>query len=397
MHSFQTALADILAAIPIPDSDVISTRDAFGRTLAETLTVPRNFPDTALAAVDGYAFCLHDQPGYRRQGTVAAGQIPDFRLEPGTCAAVMTGAPVPDGADGMARIEDCREEAGMVVPDHPVHPGDLINLPAGEAKAGQSLAAAGRIVRGGLYPALFYAGIPQVRVFRRPRIGMLSTGDELCDIDEVVTRGQVFNTNRYILETLLKPLYLTIHRFLQISDEEDITRRALVDLATDCDLIISSGGVSMGRFDYIKKVFLETDFRPFIQGTAIKPGRPLMVAEREGKLFFGLPGYPTAFLTNGLLYLVPAIKKACGRTDCDHRWVKATLTTPMRARPGRQSFNRAILELTADGWTAADPGSQTTSHFLNFAAVNGLVMMPVETGSLKAGTIVQALPFDLSF
>jgi len=395
MLSFDEAQKAILKAVSAPTAETISVRQALGRVLAEELTVPRDYPDTRRSAVDGYAICKGGGAEFKQVGVVAAGDLPEFVLEPGQCAAVMTGGTVPDGADCVVMVEDCVEKKGIVKTNVELEPGALINEPGVEACMGAPLARPGLRINRAVYPALFYAGIAEVKVYRAPRIGILVTGDELREVEAGPARGQVFNTNRYVLESFLDSIGLECEFQTSVPDEETATRQALEEMAKKCDFIISSGGVSMGRFDYIKKIFHDADFSLVVDRTAIKPGRPLMVAERGGKLFFGMPGYPAAFLTNALLYLVPALKKACGRTDYPHRLLNARLTGPMPSRKGRLYLNRAILELVEGEWTAREPGSQKSSHFLNFAKVNGLALLPPNVGKLDAGEMVKVLHLDL--
>jgi molybdopterin molybdotransferase len=395
MLSFEQAKKIILEAVPSLETETVSVREALGRVLAEKLILQRDFPDVRLSAVDGYAMKFGNGSEYKQVALIAAGYLPDVTLEPGQCAAVMTGGMVPEGADCVVMVEDCDEEDGIIKVRTKPDLGDMINEPAVEAAVGTSFMMPGTRINRAIYPAFFYAGIPKVKVYRRPQIGVLITGDELREVEAGHKRGQVFNTNRYILESFLDSIGVDCEHEIHVPDDEKATRRALDGIADKCDFIVSSGGVSMGCYDYIKKIFLETDFSLLVRETAIKPGRPLMVAKRGGKLFFGMPGYPSAFLTNALLYLVPALKKASGRIDYEHRWIKARLATPMRSRRGKLYLNRAVLELANGEWTARDPGSQKTSHFLNFADANGLVLLPEAVEGLKAGSEVRALHFDL--
>lgn len=153
----------------------------------------------------------------------------------------------------------------------------------------------------------------------------------------------------------------------------------------------------MGRYDYVKKILREGDYRLAVEGTGIKPGRPLMVAQDKdgGRLFFGMPGYPAAFLTNCLVYLVPALKKSSGRSEYNSRLIKATLATPLKSRTGRLDLNRISLEIDNGEWIARDASSQKTSHFLNFSKVNGLAFLNEEIGGVNQGDEIQCLHFDL--
>ncbi len=395
MQSFHDAQKTIFETIRPPKSHLIPSKDAFGRVLAKDLSIARNYPDIRLSAIDGYAFCISNALQYQNIGNVGAGNLPDFSLAPGQCAAVMTGAPIPKGADCMVRVEQCEEKSGFVSTKTSLTPGDLINEIASEATAGKQLAKAGTLLSKSVYPALFYAGIPEILVHQLPKIGILATGDELCDVYKKPAKGQVFDTNYFILESFLNAINLKITTHLKVKDDEMAIQEALDNLAVSCDIIVSSGGVSMGKYDYIKKVFKEKNYRLLIQGTAIKPGRPLMLAEKKGRLFFGMPGYPAAFLTNCLLYLIPAIKKACGRSDYHHRFITATTATPQKSKKGRLYLNRVKLDLTENGWIAQNPGSQKTSHFLNFSEVNGLAFLTEDIGNLEPGAQIKCLHFDL--
>ncbi len=394
MMNFNESKKIILDAVSSCSTEVISVREALGRVLAKDVKAPQNFPGNRTSAVDGYAIRPGGGLKFNPAGVIAAGELPKFSLEPGQCAAVMTGGIVPDGTECVVMVEECEENNGIIETKVKLEAGALINEPGSETAAGDIFAQQGARINHAVYPALYYAGISHITVYRAPRIGLLTTGSELREVEDGPASGQVFNTNRYILESFLDSIGLNIEFEKNIPDNEKDTLTALRDIAGCCDIIVSSGGVSMGRYDYIKKIFNEKDFSLLIQGTAIKPGRPLMVAEREGGLFFGMPGYPAAFLTNALLYLIPALKKASGRMDYDHNFMNVRLTTPMNSRKGKLYLNRAILELIEGEWTARNPGSQKTSHFLNFTDVNGLVLLPETAGNIKAGARVQALHFD---
>lgn len=395
MLNFNEARRAILRAVKEPGTETIPVRESLGRVLARDLTVPRDYPDTRRSAVDGYALRFGDGESFQLVGEVAAGEIPDCTLEPGQCVMVMTGGTVPERANCVVKVEDCEKDAGRIRVQVAMEPGTYINEPGSETTAGTPLLQAGARLNHGRYSALFYAGISEVEVYKRPRVAVLITGEELREVEDEPAPGKAFNTNRYILESVFSRLGVSCAVDKWIPDRVETTRQALNTLSESCQFVVSSGAVSMGRYDYIKDVFQESDFSLVIEGTAIKPGSPLLVAERSETLFFGMPGYPSAFLTNALLYLVPALKKACGRIDFDHVPIEAELATPMHARRGRLDACRATLEVEDGRWFASDPGSQTTSHFLNFAKVNGLVLLPESMGDQPVGAEVKALCFDL--
>nr|MEE4267681.1 molybdopterin-binding protein [Candidatus Krumholzibacteria bacterium] len=215
----------------------------------------------------------------------------------------------------------------------------------------------------------------------------------------------VFNTNRYIIEAVCGGLGLSCEVVPAVDDRPEAVTAALDDLCSRCDFVVTSGGVSVGRYDFVRQVLEDDPGHLLLAGTRIRPGRPLHVARRQGALVFAMPGYPAALLTNALLYLTPALKKGMGRLEQATQWFTATTLNGFRGRPGRQYLARARLALRDGHWMATNPGSQFSSHFLNFASINGLVRLPqkVEADLVEAdgsytlppGTDVDVLHFDL--
>jgi len=321
MLSFERAREVILERVTPRGTEKLPVRETGGRVLAEHVCTPFDFPSARLSAVDGYALCFGDSETYRVVGVTAAGQSSALSLKPGQCVAVMTGGVVPDGTDCVVKVEQAETLDDTVRVHSLPERGDLINGVGSEAKAGARVLGPGVRLTNVHYPLLFHAGISETEVFSPPRVGMLVTGGELREVEDAPMAGTVYNTNQYILESFLCSIGLTCEQTIRVGEGDGPTRDALDELAAHCDIVVSSGGVSMGRYDHLKKAFQESHFDLLVNQTAIKPGRPLMVAERRGTLYFGMPGYPAAFLTNALLYLVPALKKACGRSDYHHRWI----------------------------------------------------------------------------
>jgi len=385
MISWQEAKAILNSLTTTYGTEKVSVRDSWGRTLAENITVPRDYPDVHKSAVDGYAF-KHGRKTYKLTGEVAAGDKSGASVKDDETIFVMTGGTVPYGADTVARVEDCEDNDGMITIPESVGAGDSVNLSGEEAKKGEHVISKGVVIDKGLYPALFYLGKSEVEVYKKPRVAAFVTGDEILEVEEKFAEGMVFDTNRRILESCLNSLGIKPDFFGPIGDTEAEVANAFKEMCKDHDIIISSGGVSMGKYDFVKKVFKEHDFELFIEKTCIKPGSPLMVAKRDNKLFLGMPGYPAAFLTNFVFYAVPLFRKALGVIDFENKVHKAILKTEMKARKGRMDLDRAVVTVENGRYTAADPGSQLTSHFINFAQVNALVLIDENTGSLPAGT-----------
>ena len=367
----------ILDEVAPGKAETVPVAAALGRTLAADLRVPRDFPDLPRSAVDGYALIAGAGREHEIVGEVQAGHLPDVTLRPGQAVAIMTGAVVPDGADTVVMIERCEVADGRVAVPDGLRSGDMINPVGDEARAGDALAAAGRVVTAAMQGALLCAGLREIDVVARPRVGILVSGDEVRDVADGFRPGMVFDANRYVLTAICAGLDAEVTAVVKVADDPAATRAALSELCAHGDFAVTSGGVSRGRYDHVGEILRDAPYAPLLTGTAIKPGKPLHVARSpEGALIFGLPGYPASFLTNAFLYLVPALKKAAGRGRYRTAWLRATTEGPFRYRPGRRDLNRAELRLVDGRWLARDPGTQMASHFLSFARVDGIVRMP---------------------
>jgi len=391
MHKYKDALK-ILKDIPLNLQTVrVAVNEAFNRVLAEDLYTDFPFPDCKKSAVDGYALVMWDKNEYRIKGESVPGDLKSAKLQTGECIFVMTGGIVPDNADAVVRVEDVVEENGQIRLNRQPEKGVNINLAGEEFPEHALFAEHGRLLNDLAYPALCYSGKKDVKVYKKPKIGVFVTGDEILEPGNDYRKGHVFNTNRYILLSLLKHLPADIEYLGRFGDNEgDIAE--VLEKSNEYDILVSSGGVSMGKYDFVKKILHEYDYEIIINKTAIKPGSPLMVARNENCTIFGMPGYPAAFATNLILYLLPFVRKSCGIKKFENNIVKAKLGTPMRSRINALYFNRAVVKIEGGETVAYDPGSQKTSHFLNFFDVNGLVMMDENVGTLEKGSIVNIIP-----
>ena len=402
LPGYEKALSSILEAVTASPVAKVGVRDALGLVLGGDLRVPRDMPDLPRSAVDGYAVQSDQGPEFKIVQEVRAGVLPEHSLKPGEAALIMTGAVVPHGADCVVMLEDCQRDGDQVLARQGLQPGALINPVGDEAAAGHLFATAGTPLTAAVHPTLFCAGLSEVPVHRPPKVALLISGDEVLEIEDGPAPGKVFNTNRYIIEAICAGLGISVVASHAVHDDEKATRDLLAELEDQCDFIITSGGVSKGRYDHLGAILRGDGFDMVLGGSAIKPGRPLHVAKSSADtLVFGMPGYPSALLTNAFLYLVPALKKAAGRSDFSTRWFPVELADAMRCRPGKTYLNRARFESIDGRWMAFDPGSQMSSHFLNFARCHGLVRMPTEAPSgheggavtVEAGTYLQALDF----
>lgn len=371
------------------NTEDVKVQDCMYRVLAEDIFAPRNFPDTRKSAVDGYAHITGSET-YIVTGETGAGRKGPESITANETVFVMTGGNVPENADAVARVEDCTEADGYVaIPAQ--KSGDNINNIAEENSAGDKLAEAGAFIDNGLFPVLFSLGYGKVKVYKRPKIGVFVTGDEILEPGDEYKKGFVYNTNRYILEPFFRRYGFDFEYAGRVMDSRDEVKKAFEDMSEKYDIIISSGGISMGKYDYVKEVFKTCGYEVLFQRTAIKPGSPLMTARRDGCVFIGMPGYPAAFMTNLIFYVLPALKKAYGFSDYENQPVNVVMGSATSSREGRFDINRAIIKAEEGVLTAYDAGTQKTSHFNSFARVNGFLLLDENTGKLKKGDSAKAI------
>jgi len=391
MHKYEEALK-ILRDIPLNLKTVrVAVNKVFNRVLAEDLYTDFPFPDCRKSAVDGYALVMWDKKEYTIKGESVPGDLKSAELHEGECIFVMTGGIVPDNADAVVRVEDVFEENDHILVNRQPEKGSNINLAGEEFLQNAFFGGKGSLLDNLSYPALCYSGKKDVNVYKKPKIGVFVTGDEILEPGDDYKKGHVFNTNRYILQSLLNYLPADIEYVGCFDDNEEEIAKVL-EKSNEYDILVSSGGVSMGKYDFVKKILHEYDYEIIINKTAIKPGSPLMVARNEDCTIFGMPGYPAAFATNLILYLLPFVRKSCGIKIFENNIIKGKLGTSMRSRINALYFNRAVVKIEDGEPVAYDPGSQKTSHFLNFFNANGLVMLDENVGSLEKGSIVNIVP-----
>jgi molybdopterin molybdotransferase len=398
---YDTALQRILDSVQQLPSEMVDVRQASGRYLAADVTAPGDMPGRPLSAVDGFAVQADVAPDFLVVGEVRAGHPAGFTLRPGQAAAIMTGSVVPEGADCVVKVEDCELKVDRLRTPRSLRPGALINPVGDEIRKGGVIACCGERLSPLTRAALSAAGICEVAVGRLPRIGLLVSGDEVSPEGSPPGEGQTRDINGAVLCGLCQALGLPDPEVRRVQDEEDATRQALAELMATCHLVVTSGGVSLGRYDLVGHVLRSRPFTKILHGAAIKPGRPVhVVAGPDGVPVMGLPGYPASFLTTVLVLLLPALRRLQGARQVRPGWFSARLEEDTRFRPDRTCFNRAILRSDPGGWLARDPGSQRASHFLNFSRCNGLLRLPEDAAAdegevriLPAGCPVQALDF----
>lgn len=362
--------------------------NSVGAILAETIVANENVPPFANTAVDGFAVRSSDTNNVpvslKIAGTIAAGMNgTEFSVSENTAVRIMTGAPVPNGADAIVMVEDTEVEGDVVVIKKSASENANIRPAGDDMKPGEVVIEEGVVLTPSHLGVLATLGRTEVRIVRKPIVGVISTGDELVDDGSPLQPGQIRDSNRLALRALLQSHgYITVDLGLQPDDEAAI-ENAFRNGIEQCDAIVSSGGVSMGDFDFVKKVLNRIGDMRWMQ-VAIKPAKPLafgIMQKADGTEvpLFGLPGNPVSSLVSYELFCRPGLRKMSGHSEAnwDGPTVTATVLAPFGRKPdGKTHFARAICRFVDGRYVVESAGAQGSHQMAAMAAANALAILP---------------------
>jgi molybdopterin molybdotransferase len=401
MLAFEAALSQVLAEVPAPSGETVSLRAAPGRVLADQIRSPIDLPIFDNSSMDGYAVRAADvasaKPAsparLRLAGKVAAGEVFIGEVTSGTCVRLFTGSPLPAGADAVVMQEDTQIDPGApgeVVILAPTSPGENVRTRGEDVRQGTMLAEAGTILTPSRIGLLAAAGFGRLRVGRKPEVGLLATGSELTEPGQPLAPGRIYESNRTALAALMEHVGAVPKTLPLVADMLAGTSQALADAFSQCDAVVTSGGVSVGEMDFLKLAFDQIGGELEFWKVAMKPGRPFVFGRCRGKLLFGLPGNPVSALVTFLLLVRPALLRWQGATDVSLPAHPGVLAEPL-ANPGeRRHFMRVKTDPTGKVQLA---GLQASHALSSLAAANGLVDVPAHT-TLAAGSAVTVLRWD---
>ncbi|HVA90268.1 MAG TPA: gephyrin-like molybdotransferase Glp [Chloroflexota bacterium] len=400
MLSVEEALTQLLADIvplPVEEAPLLECLD---RVLARDAVADTDLPPFANSAMDGYAVHAADTSGAtggdpRRLpvvGEVAAGDPGTTPLTHGTAVRIMTGAPVPPGADAVIPVEQTHAREGAVDLLAAVETGASIRPAGDDARAGQRVLAAGAVLRPGEIGLLASIGAARVPVHRRPRVAILSTGNELVPVEQVPGPGQIRNSNASMLAAqVLRCGALPVELGAARDSRESV--HAALDAGRGCDLYLSSGGVSVGDYDVVKAVLEERGGIAFWR-VNMRPGKPVAFGRIDGIPFLGLPGNPVSSFVTFELFARPLLRKLAGHRSLARQVVPVKLDEPVRGAGPRRNYVRALARWEADGWHAATTGAQESHLLRSTVAANALIVAPEGGGDMAAGAQAMALLLD---
>ncbi|MGV3754538.1 MAG: gephyrin-like molybdotransferase Glp [Verrucomicrobiota bacterium] len=396
MLTLESALERILARLPVLPAEAIPLSQADGCVLRAEAIARTDLPAFDNSAMDGYAVragdtagAAKDQPRWLKlTGQIAAGEAPNCAVEPGTAVRIFTGSMMPPGADAVVMQEDTLtlpERPGEIAIIDGVKPWENVRFRGEDVKQGRAVVPVGTRLSAPQLAVMAASGIAQVQVSRAPVVGLLATGSELVEAVQPLQSGQIYESNRLMLASLLgrwgaRPVIYPI-----VTDTLEATQAALQKAFAECDVVVTSGGVSVGGFDFVKEAFTSLGGQLDFWRVAIKPGKPFVFGEWNGRFLFGLPGNPVSAFVTAAVLLRPALCQMQGITDTALPQVNAILAEPITNRGDRRHFLRVILDATGSVKLA---GTQASHQLHSLAAANALLDVPPET-VLAAGAPVK--------
>ena len=398
--SADAALEQIKAGVSrVRGIEKIAIREALNRILAENIRSRINVPSGTNSAMDGYAVNSADIPadgtaGLNVLGTAWAGKPFEGKLTAGNCVRIMTGAIMPEGADTVIIQEDVQADSSGIRIDGSTRKGDNVRQAGEDIAAGDLILTAGRRLNPADIGLIASLGIAEVSVVRRLRVAFFSTGDELRSIGETLNDGAIYDSNRYTLYGMLERMGADIIDMGVIKDDLEALEEAFAVAAANADVLITSGGVSVGEADYIKEILAKLGKVDFWK-VAIKPGRPLAFGHVGDAVFFGLPGNPVSVMVTFYEFVQPALRKMIGEDDTGVLTLKARCDSRLKKRPGRVEYQRGILQQDEDGnLVVVKTGAQGSGILTSMSQANCFIILPIDSEGVEPGMYVDIQPFS---
>ncbi|HEY5648866.1 MAG TPA: gephyrin-like molybdotransferase Glp, partial [Nitrospiria bacterium] len=361
----------------------------------------RDQPPWAQSAMDGYAVRSEETRGASAEhpveaalmGEVAAGEMAVEPVSSGSACRIMTGAPVPPGSDSVVPLEYTREEQGQVLIFRSVKEGENIRPKAEDFGENQVVLNKGMVLNSGAVGLIAAAGRAEALVYTQPRVGVLATGNELTEPGEAAGEGQIRNSNSYALQAQIQEAGGEAW-LLGIARDHAESVRSLILEGIGADMLLISGGVSVGKYDTVKETLSQLGAEPVFWRVAIKPGGPLAFWMLEGKPVFGLPGNPVSTMVTFEEFVRPVIREMAGHRILGRPMIEGVLLEPFTKKPGKTVFARVRVSRKNGRYHVRSSGIQSSGALKTMAMANGLMVVPAASGSLEAGAVVSVRLLD---
>jgi len=398
--TIENALQQIAQNIqPIDMYKQVPIRNALDGILAADVLSTMNVPDHVNSAMDGYAILGSDLP---QSGTIAlkiigisyAG-VPFLQpIKSGHCAQIFTGAALPEGTDTVIIQEDVKIEQNQIIIGAEHQIGQYVRGIGNDIRAGEFILKAGKKLHPADIGLLASLGIAEVKIKRRLRVAFFSTGDELCSAGEMPKFSQIYDSNRYTLYGVLTRLNCEMTDMGVVRDNPQALEKALLSAANDHDVVLTSGGVSVGAADYVTEILQKIGQMNFWK-VAIKPGKPLVFGKIQNALFFGLPGNPVSVMATFYQIVQPALRRLMGEENIFPKRFKVRCVSDLKKKAGREDFQRGVLETAENGeMVVRSTGVQGSSVLSSMSQANCFIVLPLDSGNISAGSEVTVEPFE---
>lgn len=382
---------------PVSVFETLALAESLGRVLAEDITSPSNVPNYNNSAMDGYALKATDVSASRLMviGTAFAGKAFEGTVADGQCVRIMTGGAIPKGADTVVVQEKTVVDGKFINIIEAPKPHANVRYAGEDLKLGQTVLATGHLMRPADLGLIASLGIAEVRAYRKLKVAFFSTGDELVSVGQPLQTGQVYDSNRYTLFGMLTKLGVEVMDMGAIADDPILLENTLLSAVTQADVVITSGGVSVGEADYMK-LLLAKHGQVMFWKVAMKPGRPLAYGKVGSAHYFGLPGNPVAVMVTFYQFVRDALLRLMGQSSTvPLPMFSVQCTQAIKKMTGRTEFQRGILFADTDGnWQVKPTGAQGSALLSSMSLANCFIVLDETVGNLEAGAMVQVQVLD---
>ncbi len=392
-HEYAEAVKLLTGHIKETGTETVQLDRLHFRVLAQDITAGENVPAFDRSPYDGYAFRSSDTKGAAKDNPVTlqvienikAGQAAKNRVSSGKAVRLMTGAPIPEGADAVCKMEDTDFTEKEVTLKKEYRPGENVICAGEDMKKGSLLAGKGTLIDTGMIGILASLGFTEAKVYRKPAAGLLTTGDEVTDREGPLPYGTIRNSNRYTIKAALEEIGLDTVYLGHAGDRTDEIRKLILKGEESCDIIISTGGVSVGDYDLVPEAMEQAGFKLLLQGVDMKPGMACAYGVKAGRLMLALSGNPASSLTNLQCVCYPALRKLAGLKEYEHKQIRMKLKHEWKKGSVGTRFLRGRIELS-DGCVMLDaPKEQGNVLISSTKECNAYGMIPEGYGPLQAG------------
>jgi len=398
MVEFESARKKILKHTPVLGTKTVTLDECDGHVLAERIITKEPVPLFDSSAVDGYAVRYQDVEGASEEnpvrlsliGTVRAGDAGSMRVKKNSAVKIFTGAPVPHSATSVVMQEVTEESAGSVVIKKKITQGQNIRKKGEEFEKGKTIFLSGTFITPPVVAMLASLGKTKVKVYQKPRVSLIITGDEIKPPSAKLKKGQIRDSNSYALKSALQSLGIDKVTVLHSKDTRSDTKKSFTKALRQSDVVISVGGVSVGEYDLVKDVVSDIGVKQIFWKVAMKPGKPNYFGIKNRNLVFGLPGNPVSAIVSYYTLIRPALFKMMGMTSISPFLVQAHLTETIKKKPERLEFVRGIVKRGKNGELQVTPAKEQDSHMIGgMATANCLIYFPKGKSLLETSSLVE--------